>query len=116
MKKYLFILLILLVPISVFANDDIKLNTIEVEENYQVFEKNPAFLEEFYNYYKNNTNYIHDYDDLTFNYKGQLIEGENALYRFIGALCGVDLTNFQNIKDDLAAYILENRESFGFDA
>lgn len=69
---------------------------------------NPAFLEEFYNYYKNNTNYIHDYDDLTFNYKGQLIEGENALYKFIGAVCGVDLSNSTNMEDDLALYIWEN--------
>ena len=70
--------------------------------------ENPAFLEEFYNYYKNNTNYIHDYDDLTFNYKGQLIEGENALYKFIGAVSGFDLSNSTNMEDDLALYIWEN--------
>ena len=70
--------------------------------------ENPAFLEEFYNYYKNNTNYIHDYDDLTFNYKGQLIEGENALYKFIGAVTGFDLSNSTNMEDDLALYIWEN--------
>ena len=70
--------------------------------------ENPAFLEEFYNYYKNNTNYIHDYDDLTFNYKGQLIEGENAIYKFIGAVSGFDLSNSTNIEDDLALYIWEN--------
>ena len=70
--------------------------------------ENPAFLEEFYNYYKNNTNYIHDYDDLTFNYKGQLIEGENALYKFIGAVSGFDLSNSTNMENDLALYIWEN--------
>ncbi len=70
--------------------------------------ENPAFLEEFYNYYKNNTNYIHDYDDLTFNYKGQLIEGENAIYKFIGAVSGFDLSNSTNMEGDLALYIWEN--------
>lgn len=77
--------------------------------------ENSLFIDEVYNYY-NNTGYLHHLNDYAFNYKGQLIEGENVFYRFIGALCGVDLSNSTNIEDDLAAYIWENRESFGFDA
>ena len=70
--------------------------------------ENPLFIDELYNYYNNNTNYGYDLNDYAFNYKGQLIEGENVIYRFIGAVCGVDLSNSTNIEDDLALYIWEN--------
>ena len=135
MKKYLFILLILLLPISVFANEDISLNSIEVEDNYQVFEKNPARIEndsifidlqfnrvESYIVYKvnienkSNDNYIVDNDSIHFdsdyiNYSIQC-DSSNNIKPHSKSNCHIKVTYKNKVSNELlsSGIVNDNKE------